>query len=76
MDRRRGAQTGARAGLAEAARQAALAALRWQAALAARKHAIRISTRQWGNMQAVFKAAQTGEARAASDPRGLDVGWY
>jgi gamma-glutamyltranspeptidase/glutathione hydrolase len=48
----------------------------WQAALAARKHAIRISTRQWGNMQAVFRAAKDGTLQAASDPRGLDFGWY
>ena len=48
----------------------------WQAALAARKHAIRVSTRQWGNMQAVFRASKDGAMQAASDPRGLDFGWY
>ncbi len=30
----------------------------------------------WGNMQLVFKSKATGVAQAASDPRGLDVGWY
>ena len=48
----------------------------WQAVMAARKHAIRISTRQWGNMQAVFRARKDGAMQAASDPRGLDFGWY
>jgi gamma-glutamyltranspeptidase/glutathione hydrolase len=48
----------------------------WQAALAAKKHAIRIGARQWGNMQAVFRAKRDGAMQAASDPRGLDFGWY
>lgn len=48
----------------------------WRAALGAKGHTVHTAHRRWGNMQAVFKAAQTGEARAASDPRGLDVGWY
>ena len=48
----------------------------WQAALAAKKHAIRIGTRQWGNMQAVFRAGKDGPMQTASDPRGLDFGWY
>ena len=48
----------------------------WQAALAAKKHAIRIGTRQWGNMQAAFRAGKDGAMQTASDPRGLDFGWY
>ncbi len=48
----------------------------WQAALAAKKHAIRVGARQWGNMQAVFRAKRDGAMQAASDPRGLDFGWY
>ncbi|HSN41490.1 MAG TPA: gamma-glutamyltransferase [Burkholderiales bacterium] len=48
----------------------------WRAAMEARGHAIRLVDRKWGNMQVVFKARLTGEAQAASDPRGSDVGWY
>ncbi|MFN7087723.1 MAG: gamma-glutamyltransferase [Burkholderiales bacterium] len=48
----------------------------WRAALEARGHAIEVVNRKWGNMQLVFRSAQGGEAQAASDPRGADVGWY
>lgn len=48
----------------------------WQAALAAKGHEIHVVSRKWGNMQAVFRSKQTGEAQAASDPRGADVAWY
>ena len=44
----------------------------WRAALAAKGHRVEISRRQWGNMQAVFKAKAGGIAQAASDPRGAD----
>jgi len=48
----------------------------WRAALEARGHRIEVVGRKWGNMQAVFQARGTGAAKAASDPRGGDVGWY
>jgi len=48
----------------------------WQAALRAKGHVVQTANRKWGNMQAVFKSKRTGEAAAASDPRGADVGWY
>ncbi len=48
----------------------------WRAALQGKGHVIQQGTRQWGNMQAVFQSKQTGEAQAASDPRGSDVAWY
>jgi gamma-glutamyltranspeptidase/glutathione hydrolase len=48
----------------------------WRAALEAKGHQLQSTTRQWGNLQLVFKSKQTGAAQAASDPRGLDVGWY
>ena len=48
----------------------------WRAALATKKHAVRVGTRQWGNMQAVFRAKRDGAMQTASDPRGLDFGWY
>ncbi len=48
----------------------------WQAAMTARKHVIRVGARQWGNMQLVFRAKRDGAMQAASDPRGLDFGWY
>ncbi len=48
----------------------------WRAAMEARGHVIRLVDRKWGNMQVVFKSRLTGEAQAASDPRGSDVGWY
>jgi gamma-glutamyltranspeptidase / glutathione hydrolase len=47
----------------------------WRAALEAKGHRIEISRRQWGNMQAVFKAKSGGIAQAASDPRGADIGY-
>jgi gamma-glutamyltranspeptidase/glutathione hydrolase len=51
-------------------------AAEWRAALAARKHKLQVTGRKWGNMQAVFKSKRDGSALAASDPRGLDLGWY
>jgi gamma-glutamyltranspeptidase/glutathione hydrolase len=48
----------------------------WRAALEAKGHRLQATNRAWGNLQLVFKSKATGEARAASDPRGLDVGWY
>ncbi|MBM3344120.1 MAG: gamma-glutamyltransferase [Betaproteobacteria bacterium] len=48
----------------------------WRAALQARGHAIQEVNRRWGNMQAVFKSHKTGEAKAANDPRGMEVAWY
>jgi gamma-glutamyltranspeptidase/glutathione hydrolase len=42
----------------------------WRAALEAKGHRVEIFRRQWGNMQAVFKAKASGIAQAASDPRG------
>jgi gamma-glutamyltranspeptidase/glutathione hydrolase len=47
----------------------------WRAALAARKHIVQVGTRQWGNMQLAF-SARDGAMQVASDPRGLDIGWY
>ena len=48
----------------------------WRAALAAKKHELQVTGRKWGNMQAVFKSRRDGAVQAASDPRGLDLGWY
>jgi gamma-glutamyltranspeptidase/glutathione hydrolase len=48
----------------------------WRAALAAKKHKLQVTGRKWGNMQAVFKSKRDGATQAASDPRGLDLGWY
>ncbi len=48
----------------------------WRAALAARKHVLQTGTRQWGNMQLAFRPHGGGVPQVASDPRGLDVGWY
>jgi gamma-glutamyltranspeptidase/glutathione hydrolase len=48
----------------------------WSAALEAKGHQLQTAGRQWGNLQLVFKSKKTGAAQAASDPRGLDVGWY
>jgi gamma-glutamyltranspeptidase / glutathione hydrolase len=48
----------------------------WRAALQAKGHAVQPAGRRWGNMQVVFQSKKTGEAQAASDPRGGDVGWY
>ena len=42
----------------------------WTAALAERGHAVQEGRRRWGNMQAVFRDARTGEASARGDPRG------
>jgi gamma-glutamyltranspeptidase/glutathione hydrolase len=44
----------------------------WRAALEAKGHRVEISRRQWGNMQAVFKAKAGGATQAANDPRGAD----
>ena len=51
-------------------------AAEWRSALAAKKHKLQVTGRKWGNMQAVFKSKRDGSALAASDPRGLDFGWY
>ena len=48
----------------------------WRAALEAKGHRLQVVKRKWGNMQLAFKSKQTGAAQAASDPRGMDVGWY
>jgi gamma-glutamyltranspeptidase/glutathione hydrolase len=48
----------------------------WRAALAARKHVLQIGARQWGNMQLAFQPKGGGAMQVASDPRGLDIGWY
>ena len=48
----------------------------WLAALRAKAHDIKTNSRQWGNMQMVFKAHSDGTAQAQSDPRGQDMGWY
>lgn len=48
----------------------------WRAVLQGKGHAIQQSSRKWGNMQAVFKSKKTGEAQAASDPRGSELAWY
>jgi gamma-glutamyltranspeptidase/glutathione hydrolase len=48
----------------------------WRAVLQGKGHAIQQAGRKWGNMQVVFKSKKTGEAHAASDPRGSDVAWY
>jgi gamma-glutamyltranspeptidase/glutathione hydrolase len=48
----------------------------WRAAMEARGHVVEVTRRKWGNMQAVFQSRATGEAVAASDRRGEDVGWY
>lgn len=48
----------------------------WRGALAARKHTLQIGGRRWGNMQVVFRSRRDGATQAASDPRGLDLGWY
>jgi gamma-glutamyltranspeptidase/glutathione hydrolase len=42
----------------------------WVSALAAKGHTVQEFRRRWGNMQAVFVDAVTGEVRAAGDPRG------
>ena len=48
----------------------------WRGALEARGHKLQLVNRKWGNMQAVFKSKRNGEAIAASDPRGEDIGGY
>ncbi len=48
----------------------------WRGALEAKGHRLRVSKRQWGNMQAVFQPRGSGAAQAANDPRGSDVAWY
>ncbi len=48
----------------------------WRAALTARRHVLETGARQWGNLQMVFMPASGGEPQAASDPRGLEFGWY
>jgi gamma-glutamyltranspeptidase/glutathione hydrolase len=48
----------------------------WRAALESRGHRLQTGKRRWGNMQAVFMPRHAGAARAASDPRGSEVGWY
>ena len=48
----------------------------WRAALQGKGHVIQPGSRKWGNMQVVFQSKTTGEAQAASDPRGSDVAWY
>jgi gamma-glutamyltranspeptidase/glutathione hydrolase len=42
----------------------------WVDALKAKGHAVQEGRRRWGNMQAVFVDAASGEASAESDPRG------
>jgi gamma-glutamyltranspeptidase/glutathione hydrolase len=48
----------------------------WRATLEARGHRVQPGKRRWGNMQVVFKSKADGTARAASDPRGSEIGWY
>jgi gamma-glutamyltranspeptidase/glutathione hydrolase len=48
----------------------------WRSAMAAKGHEVVTVKRQWGNMQAVFKARAGGATQAASDPRGEGVAWY
>ena len=48
----------------------------WRAALEVKGHQLQTVTRKWGNLQLVFKSKADGAVQAASDPRGLDVGWY
>jgi len=42
----------------------------WADALRAKGHTVQEGRRRWGNMQAVFVDARTGEASAHADPRG------
>jgi len=49
---------------------------RWQAQLRERGHKVVSAGRRWGNMQLVYRSARDGVRRAASDPRGRDIGWY
>ena len=48
----------------------------WRADLEALGHQVQSGKRRWGNMQAVFRSKADGIARAASDPRGSEIGWY
>lgn len=48
----------------------------WQAALTAKRHSLQTGTRQWGNMQLAYRSHGDGALQVASDPRGLDIGWY
>ncbi len=48
----------------------------WRNALAAKRHVIEIGGRRWGNMQLAFRPRGGGVTQVASDPRGLDIGWY
>ncbi len=49
----------------------------WRAALEAKGHTLHEASRPWGNMQAIFVNRATGEAVAASDPRGIvGAAWY
>lgn len=45
-------------------------AAEWVKALEAKGHVVQEGRRRWGNMQAIFVDAVTGEAVPASDPRG------
>jgi gamma-glutamyltranspeptidase/glutathione hydrolase len=44
----------------------------WIEALQSRGHDVEVYRRKWGNMQAVFVDAKTGERRVANDPRGRE----
>jgi len=48
----------------------------WRSTLEGKGHQIRVATRKWGNLQAVFQPRGSGAAQAANDPRGSDVAWY
>ncbi len=44
----------------------------WIAALTRRGHTVEVYRRKWGNMQAVFVDARSGNREVASDPRGRE----
>jgi gamma-glutamyltranspeptidase/glutathione hydrolase len=44
----------------------------WIGALRSRGHEVEIYRRKWGNMQAVFVDAETGERQVGNDPRGKE----
>ncbi|UCH46893.1 MAG: gamma-glutamyltransferase [Betaproteobacteria bacterium] len=44
----------------------------WIEALRSRGHEVEIYRRKWGNMQAVFVDAKTGERQVGNDPRGRE----
>lgn len=48
----------------------------WRGVLEAKGHQLRVASRQWGNLQAVFQPRDGGAAQAVNDPRGDDVAWY